>query len=311
MAIQKYDGIPEGAKKAKIWFNGKLINWDDATIHIATHALNYGVAAFEGIRVYKPEECNQECAIIWHLDEHLKRLGNSIKKAGLKPTATMEEIKQGCIDVVKSAKGQSGYIRPQIMFGLSKLSLASTTVTDSYVLFWPMGKYRDTDGLTLVSSKVERMSPNAADIKAKIMGFYTNSHFNHEYAKKHNADDAIMLDVQGNVSEASSANIFIVKKGILKTPKLGFILEGITRKSVLQLAKDLSIPVEETTLSFEDLKNADEMFLTGTAAEIEPVIKYDATQLSVGEITIKLKERFDLAKQGKLKEYDSWYTKGE
>ena len=143
------------------------------------------------------------------------------------------------------------------------------------------------------------------------MGFYSNSHFNHEFAKKNNADDAIMADVHGNVAEASSANIFIVKDGVLKTPKLGHILEGITRKSVLQLARDLKIPIKEETLTFADLKDADEMFLTGTAAEIEPVTKYDEIELFTGDVTKKLQERFNLAKSGKLEQYRSWYTKVE
>ncbi|NEP82152.1 MAG: hypothetical protein F6K39_30815 [Okeania sp. SIO3B3] len=258
--------------------------------------------------MYKTTEGGVDKLLIWHLDAHLERLKRSIEKAGLKPAHSIAEIKQGCIDVVKYAS-MAGYIRPQVMFGLSTLSLGATGVTDAYVLFWPMKKYRDNDGVTLVSSTIERLSPKAADVTAKIAGFYTNSHFNHEYAKSQMADDAVMLDVEGNVAEVSSANVFIVKNGVLKTPRLGYTLEGITRQSVITLAKDLGIPVEETDLTFDDLRSADELFLTGTAAEIEPCIIYDGRALPVGETTKALKERFDMAKLGQLPAYETWYTK--
>lgn len=307
MEIQKYDKIPEGAKNAKIWFNGELINWDDATIHMATHIVNYGVGVFEGIRVYDTEEG----VIIWHLDAHLERLMNSMKYAGIKAPYSLDELKEACKLVVRESKATSGYIRPQVQFGLSKLSLGAVDVVDTSILYWPLGKYRDVDGLKVVSSEIQRLSPQAGNIKAKIVGFYTNSHFNHEFAKSKGMDEAIMFDVEGNVAEASSSNVFLVKDGVLKTPKLGHILEGITRHSVLELAKDLGIETEEATLTSDDLRNADELFLTGTAAEIEPIIEYDGKEISngkMGEVTTKIKGHFDLAKKGKIEKFEKWYT---
>ena len=175
-----------------------------------------------------------------------------------------------------------------------------------------MGKYRASDNLKLVLSEIERISPKSGDIEAKVMGFYTNSHFNYRYAHQRGADDAIMLDVHGDVAEASSANVFLVKDGKLITPKTGHILKGITRGSVIQLAKnELGLESDERTVTPDELASADEIFLTGTAAEIDPVTVFDGQPVGdgkPGELTTKLKNLYSKATLGQLDGYADWNT---
>lgn len=291
-----------------IWFNDRLVPFEDANLHIITHVLNYGTAVFEGIRVYEIPNGTS----LFHLDAHLTRLMASAKKFGIVPKWCQEDIKNACIETVKASGQTHGYIRPQIQFGLATPGLGSTSVVEFTVFFWPLGAYRTKEQLNVILSPYERLSPKAGDIEAKVVGFYTNSHFNYANAHKEGADDAIMLDVNGNVAEASSSNVFIVKNGELFTPKPGYILKGITRSSVIELASnDLGIKVNQAVLTVDDLRNADEMFLTGTAAEIDPVGKFDDVTFGnggTGEITSKIKSLYTDVSGGKIEKYNNWHT---
>lgn len=305
--MQNFNHIEENQQNP-IWFNDKLVPFKDANVHIITHVLNYGTAVFEGIRVYD----TPNGVSLFHIDAHLTRLMASAEKLGIQPKWDKEYIKNACIETVKASGQKHGYLRPQIQFGLATPGLGSTSVVELTIFFWPLGAYRDKEQLDVILSPYERISPKTGDIEAKVVGFYTNSHFNYANAHKQGADDAVMLDVNGNVAEVSSANIFIVKDGVLLTPKPGYILKGITRGSVLELAtKELGLEVKETVLTVDDLKNADEMFLTGTAAEIDPVRKFEDTVFGnggTGEITAKIKSLYTAVSSGKNEKYQNWHT---
>ena len=305
--MQPIDHIKENQRNP-IWFNDGLVPFEDAKLHILTHVNNYGTAVFEGVRVYD----TPSGVSIFHLDDHLTRLMASTEKFGIKSKWGKEFIKDACIKTVKASGHKSGYIRPQIQFGLATPGLGATSVVELSIFFWPLGAYRDKEQLDVILSPYERLSPKAGDIEAKVVGFYTNSHFNYANAHKKGADDAIMLDVNGNVAEASSSNVFIVKNSELLTPKPGYILKGITRSTVIELAtKELGLKVTETVLSVDDLRNADEMFLTGTAAEIDSVAKFDNVVFGnggTGEITAKIKALYSEVSGGKNDKYKHWHT---
>ncbi len=306
-AIQDYSIVPEAAKRP-LWFNGRLIDWHRATLHATTHATNYGSGVFEGIRFYETERG----PAIFRVDAHLERLARSMGLFNLKTEFSSVDFKQGCIDVAKASEASSGYLRPQVQFGLSRLALGAVDVVDALILFRPLEESREKEGLSVVTSEVRRISPNAVAIEAKVTGYYTNSYFNQQYSKEKGADKAVMLDLNGNVAEGSSVNVFHVKNGELFTPAPGFILKGITRSTVLGLAeKELQIPVHETTVTPDDLRSADEIFFTGTAAEIEPVIEYDGNPVGhggIGSVTEAVRGLYQRATQGTLPDHDFWLT---
>jgi branched-chain amino acid aminotransferase len=305
--IQNIDVVPENGRNP-VWFNGKLIPFEEATVHVVTHANNYGTAVFEGVRVY--DTCKGTS--LFHLNEHIDRLLASAQKLGIESLYSKAEIITACIDTVKASGQSRGYIRPQLQFGLSSPGLGKTNVVEMSIFFWPMGNYRESEALTVVLSDIERISPKAGDIEAKVMGFYTNSHFNYRFAHSKNADDAIMLDVNGNVAEASSSNIFLVKNNEIITPKTGYILKGITRKSILELVKkELGLPVLERIIKPEELNTADEIFLTGTAAQIDPVTTYNNKLVGngqVGIVTSQLQALYDGVTHAANKNHLDWHT---
>jgi branched-chain amino acid aminotransferase len=290
-----------------IWFNDGLVPFADAKLHVITHALNYGTAVFEGIRFYESEAG----ARIFHMDAHLDRLLASAGKMGIPVRWSKQDIKHACMETVRASGLHSGYIRPQIQFGLSTPGLGATTVVEMTVFAWPLGAYRESETLKVMLSPFERLSPKTGDIEAKVVGFYTNSHFNYAHAHQHGADDAIMLDVNGNVAEASSSNVFIVRNGELLTPKTGFILKGITRATVMELARnELGLTVKEAVLGPDDLRNCDEMFLTGTAAEIDPVSEFNGVTLGdggIGPITAQIDKLYSSVTRGGAAYKEDWY----
>ena len=305
--IQDISPVPENGRNP-IWFNGKLVPFEEATIHILTHCNNYGTSVFEGVRVYDTERG----VSAFHLEEHIDRLIASASKLGIKHMYSKEEIIAACLETVKASGQSKGYIRPQIQFGLSTPGLGNANIVEMSIFFWPMGNYRNNDSLKVILSDIERISPKTGDIEAKVTGFYTNSHFNYKFAHDNNADDAVMLDVNGNVAEVSSANIFIVKNGQIITPKTGYILKGITRSSVISIAKqELFIDVTERVVTPDELEDADEIFLTGTAAQIDAVTEYNEKAVGtgkVGNVTKKLQQIYSDVTLGKREEYLRWHS---
>ena len=304
--LQDISKVPENGR-SPVWFNGKLVPFEDATIHILTHCNNYGTSVFEGIRVYE----TKKGVSAFHLEEHVNRLIASASKFGIKHKYSKQEIITACLETVKASGQTKGYIRPQIQFGLSSPGLGKTDVVEMSIFFWPMGSYRARDSLKVILSDVERVSPKAGDIEAKVTGFYTNSHFNYKFARDKGADDAVMLDFNGNVAEASSANLFLVKDGQIITPQTGYILRGITRSSVISIAKrELGIDVVERAITPDELEDVDEIFLTGTAAQIDSVTEYNGKPVGngkIGNITRKLQEIYAEVILGERDEYLEWH----
>jgi branched-chain amino acid aminotransferase len=289
----------------------KLVKWEEAKVHVLTHTLHYGFGVFEGIRFYKQENGG---SAIFRLREHIERLLNSAKIIGLPTDLTEEHIINAIIETIKANGLEEGYIRPIIFLGDGAMGL---NFTDNPVRFsvavWEWGAYLGDEGLkngikAKISSFV-RHHVNASMTKAKVCGNYVNSILAKKEAVKNGYDEAIILDTDGYVSEASGENIFIVKNGVIKTPPLTSILPGITRDSVMEISRDCGIPVLEQRFTRDELYIADEVFLTGTAAEITPVRSVDDRIIGrgkPGEITRKLQEIFFNVVRGKDERYKKW-----
>jgi len=299
-------------KKAKyIWMDDRLVKWEEAQVHVLTHTLHYGFGVFEGIRFYKQEN---GVSAVFRLKEHIERLLNSAKIIGLHTDLTEEHIINAVIKTIKENGIEEGYIRPIIFLGDGAMGL---NFTDNPVRFsvavWEWGAYLGEEGLkngikAKISSFV-RHHVNASMTKAKVCGNYVNSILAKKEAVKNGYDEAIILDTDGYVSEASGENIFIVKNGVIKTPPLTSILPGITRDCVMEISRDCGITVVEQRFTRDELYIADEVFLTGTAAEITPVRSVDERTIGngkPGEITKKLQDIFFKAVRGKDERYKKW-----
>lgn len=294
-------------KTRYIWLNGKFVEWKKANVHILTHALHYGSGVFEGIRFYK----TKKNSIIFRLDDHLNRLFNSAKVLKIKIPYSKAQLKKSIINLIKMNKIEEGYIRPIIFYGYGTLGLNPLKNTiDTAILTIPFGKYLPGP-VKVKISKFIRLHPKSIIPAAKVCGYYVNSIFALLDAKESGFDEAILLDHRGYIAEGSGENVFIVKKKTIYTPKLGSILPGITRDTVFKIADILKIKLREKDISVEEFKNADEIFLTGTAAEITPVIQVDNKLINkgnVGEITSKIQDTFSKIIRGEIKKFVQWLT---
>lgn len=286
-----------------IWFNGKLVKWNEAKVHVLTHALHYGSGVFEGIRIYK----TPRGAAVFRLKEHIERLFDSADSINMKIPYSQEEIIKAIKETIKANNLEEGYIRPIAFFGYGKMGLdpfgAEINVA---IAVWPWPAYIG-DSAKVKTSSFIRIHPKSLKADKKVCGHYINSILASLEAKKQGYDEALLLDFEGNVAEGPGENIFLVKNGKIKTPALGGqILPGITRDSVIKIAKDMNIEVEEGEVKLDELKEADELFFTGTAAELTPIIKLDDKEFKIGEITEKLKKKFLQVVHGENEEYFSW-----
>lgn len=294
-------------KTKYIWLNGKFVKWQQAKIHVLSHALHYGSAVFEGIRLYN----TIKGPAIFRLNEHIERLFNSAKVFSMRIPFSKKNIKNAIIKLVKINKINQGYIRPIVFYGYGKMGLnPEGAELNIAIAVWPWGKYLKEKVKVIVSDFI-RLHPRSVISTAKVSGYYVNSIFATMEAKKKKYDEAILLDFRGYVAEGPGENIFIVKKNTLYTPKPGSILLGITRDSVIKIAKDLGIKTFEKDISVKELLNADEAFFTGTAAEITPIFKIDKKLINkgkIGPITQKIKETFGKIVRAELKNYYKWLT---
>ena len=296
----------------KIWMDGSFVDWDNAQVHVLSHTLHYGMGVFEGIRCYD----TSAGPAIFRLPEHTTRLFNSAHIAGLKMPFSRQEIDQAIIDTVKANEVRECYIRPLVYLGYGELGINNSHCPVCVsIAVWPWGAYLGegalAEGIRVCVSSYTRHHVNVMMTKAKVVGNYANSQLAKMEAVQSGYDEAIMLDVQGNVGEGSGENVFIVRDGVLKTPPLTAILEGITRNSVIDLARHMGLTVCETIFSRDELYIADEVFFTGTAAELTPIREVDNRIIGngfPGPITHKLQQAFFRIVQGKDDAFRSWLT---
>ena len=295
----------------KIWMNGKLVPFKDAKVHVLTHALHYSTAVFEGIRCYK----TPNGSAIFRLSEHVDRLFNSAKMYAMKMPYTKKQITDAIIKTVKASTLKECYIRPIAYYGYGKLGLTPTQnkVDCSIACWeWKMGESKagKFSGARCKISSWVRIDSTAQPMKAKAASNYANAALARVEALRDGYDEAIMLNSQGKIAEGSAENIFIVKDGhILTPPPSADILEGITRDSVIKIIEENGEEVIETNVERDDLYVADEVFMTGTAAEVKSVTEIDQTVIGngkPGKITKELQKAFTDVVMGKDERFLSW-----
>jgi branched-chain amino acid aminotransferase len=300
-------------ESGKIWFNGELVGWQDANIHVLSHVVHYGSSVFEGIRCYK----TPKGSTIFRLKEHVQRLFNSGKIYRMDVDYTVEEFSQAIIDTIKANDLEECYIRPIIFRGYNKLGVHPLENPLEYVIAaWSWGKYLGEEalekGVDVGISSWRRLAPNTMPNMAKAGSNYMNSQLAKMEAMENGYDEAIMLDFQGTVSEGSGENVFLVYDGVLYTPPISSsILPGITRDSIMKLAQSMDIEVKQENIPREMLYIADEVFLTGTAAEVTPIRSIDQIKIGdgeKGEITSKLQEKFFSIISGYEEDKYNWLT---
>jgi len=297
----------------KIWMNGKLIPFKDAKVHVLTHALHYSTAVFEGIRCYN----TPNGSAIFRLPEHVDRFFNSAKMYGMKIRYSKKQISNAIIKTVKTSRLKECYIRPLAYYGYGTMGLTPTLnkVDVSIACWkWKMGESKagKFSGAKCKISKWIRIDSKSQPMQSKSAANYSNAALARVEALKNGYDEAIMLNNKGNVAEGSAENIFVVKNGIIKTPPLDAdILNGITRNSVIQLIKKEHMKLVEKNITVNELLKADEVFMTGTAAEVKSVTKIDKNAIGnggVGEITKELQKSFMNIVMGKDKRFVRWLT---
>jgi branched-chain amino acid aminotransferase len=293
----------------KIWMDGELVAWDDATVHVLTHSLHYGLGVFEGVRAYE----TSTGPAVFRLTDHIKRLYRSAKIFLIDIPFGLDEIVEATKETVRVNGLASCYIRPLVYLGYGEMGLNPLPApVQVSIACWPWGAYLGEEGLVngvrMMISSWERHSPNAMPPAAKGTGMYINSSMAKVQALKAGYDEAIMLSPQGYVSECTGENIFIVRDGVIITPPVSAgALEGITQSSVATIARDLGFEYREGNILRSDLYTADEAFLSGTAAEVVPIRSVDDRELGEpGPVTRQVQEVFFAAVRGEVDRYKDW-----
>jgi branched-chain amino acid aminotransferase len=292
----------------KIWVNGELVDWADAKVHVGTHALHYGSGVFEGIRCYETEKG----PAVFRLRDHLRRLENSAKVLYMDLPYSLEELRTATHELIAVNGLPSCYVRPVAYYGYGELGVATTgNPVDVVIISFPWGAYLGEEGqrtgITTMISSWERVGPNVIPHVAKATGIYLNSMLATTEARRAGYDEAIMLSGDGYVADGPGENIFVVRDGKLLTPPLSMsILPGITRDTIIHLARALGYTVEETLLIRTDLYLADEVFMVGTATEVAPVRAVDDRHLGVGPITLELQQAYLEVVNGRDQRFGDW-----
>ena len=292
--------------KPKIWLNGKLVAWEDCRVHITAYSLHYGTAAFEGIRFYE----TAKGIALFRLKEHIKRLAKSAEILGMKIKYNENQLINAAKQTVKASNMGFGYLRPIVFYGESELYVhANDSPVNIAMIILPWKRYLKNNSVKVMASSYIRLHPKSLPMEAKISGYYANSLLAIIEARKNGYDEALLADFKGNVAEGPAENFFIVKNNMLMTPPLGNILPGVTRDSIIGLAKDNKIKFQEKNFKIEEAKKADEAFFTGTGAEITPIVQINKAKIGngkIGYLTKKLTSLFRDAVSGKNKKYDEW-----
>ena len=295
-----------------IWFNNKFVPWREAKTHVLTHTLHYGLGVFEGVRAYK----TSKGAAIFRLEDHTKRLFNSAHIVGMRLPFTPLQINQAHKDSISKNNLKSGYIRPMAFYGAEAMGISAKELsTNVIVAAWSWGAYMGQEaldnGIKVKTSSLSRHHVNSTMTKAKANGNYMNSILAHQEATNDGYDEALLLDTQGFVAEGTGENIFIVKNGELFTPTLTSALEGITRDTVMTIAKGLDVSVTEKSITRDEVYSADEAFFTGTAAEVTPIKELDGRAIgkgSRGPLTKEIQKIYFDTVKGENSEYEHWLS---
>ncbi|GAB1409860.1 branched-chain amino acid transaminase [Desulfovibrionales bacterium] len=301
-------------KADSIWFDGKLVPWNEAQVHVLTHTLHYGVGVFEGIRCYT---CSDGTSAVFRLPEHVERLFHSAKINEMVIPFTQEEICTAIVETLKANKLAEGYIRPLAFIGAGVMGVnPADNPIQIIIATWPWGAYLGAEalekGIRVKTSTFTRHHVNVMMTKSKTSGNYVNSVLAKREALADGYNEALMLDVDGYVCEATGENIFIVRNGVLKTPPLGSILSGITRESIMLLAEDLGYRVVEDRFTRDELYCADEAFFTGTAAEVTPIREVDRRVIGAGcrgPVTKAVQEAYFKVLRGDNPKYGKWLAR--
>jgi len=295
-----------------IWFNNKFVPWREATTHVLTHTLHYGLGVFEGVRAYE----TKKGPAIFRLDDHTKRLFNSAHIVGMKLPYDFATVNKAHLESVRKNNLKSGYIRPMAFYGAEEMGISAKALsTNMIVAAWSWGAYMGQEalelGINVKTSSFSRHHINSTMCKAKANGNYMNSILAHQEATADGYDEALLLDTQGFVAEGTGENIFIVRNGRLITPSLTSALEGITRETVTTIAKDLKIEVIERNITRDEVYSADEAFFTGTAAEVTPIKELDRRKIGKGKrgpMTREIQSIYFDTVKGVNNTYEEWLT---
>jgi len=296
-----------------IWFDGKLVPWREAQIHVLTHSLHYGLSVFEGERAYKTDKG----AAIFRLKEHTDRLFNSAHIYRMHMPYTREQIMEACCEVVRANKLDSCYIRPIAFYGSEKMGVSPKgAATHVAIAAWPWGAYLGEEGLQkgirVKTSSYARHHVNVTMARAKFAATYANSILANTEAIQDGYDEALLLDVDGFVAEGAGENVFVIKDGCIYEPEIASALVGITRSTIISLAREMGLEVVSKRLTRDDIYIADECFFTGTAAEVTPVRELDNRTIgsgSRGPITEELQKRYFDVVYGRNEKYEHWLTR--
>ncbi|HZH49147.1 MAG TPA: branched-chain amino acid transaminase [Nitrospira sp.] len=299
--------------QGKIWMDGSFVNWADANVHVLTHSLHYGLAAFEGIRCYK----GKSGSAIFKLQEHVDRLFDSAHIGMMTIPYDKKQVTEAIVETVRVNKLDACYIRPLVYIGYGAMGVyPGDNPIKLAIAAWKWGSYLGDDalanGMRARVSSFTRHHVNVSMTRGKISGYYVNSILAKQEAKVDGYDEAILLDPEGYVSEGTGENIFLVRKGRMKTTPLTSILEGITRNAVIDLAREQGVVVLEERFTRDEMYIADEMFVTGTAAELTPVREIDNRRIGMGKpgpITLALQKRFFSIVRGEDASHESWLTR--
>ncbi len=304
MAINYYE---------KVWHNGQFISWNDATVHVASHVMSYASCLFEGIRAYE----TPQGPAIFRLKEHTERLINSAKIYRMELAYSLDQLQQAMVELVRANQANHCYLRPLVFRGYGELSVnPMKNPIEIYLLAWKWGKYLGDEalknGVDVCISSWQRIAPNTLPAMAKAASNYMNAQLIKMEALTNGYAEGIALDASGQLSEGSGENLFVVRDGKLMTPPLASsVLPGITRDSLVTLAREMDIPVVEQALARELLYIADEAFMCGTAAEVTPIRSVDRILVGKGKpgpITLKLQERYLAIAEGKAEDTHGWLT---
>ncbi len=294
-----------------IWKDGELIPWDDANVHVLSHGLHYGTGAFEGIRAYE----TKRGPAVFRLTEHMERLARSCKALGIPVDWTADELVKAAKELLAVNELHAGYIRPVVFYGSGSMGLnPAGAAVHTFIATWEWGAYLGEEGvkngISVKVSSWRRISHESLMPNAKITGGYVNSILAKQEALRGGYDEALMLNTDGFVAEGSGENLFVVRDGVATTPPIAAgVLEGLTRDTMITLLREDGVEVVETQVTRTDLYYADEMFLTGTAAEVTPIRLVDDQPVGAGEpgpITRRAQERFMLVVTGEDDRHAEW-----